>query len=272
MTPNTGKPKPGGSTFSDLMVRTQSAFVLVALGFGSFWIGGVLVIVLLTVVSGLMAWEIAAMHSSNKPTQVAVAVVAGIGFLSAFLIGDAARLIYIPVVLAIVLAGRFRSPVVCVLATIAIVEISLMLEQFNWQAGLIWTLWLIGIVAATDIGGYFAGKFIGGPKIAPRISPKKTWSGAVGGWVLALGVTGLFVGFGFGTLALLPATLFISMSSQLGDILESSIKRRAGVKDASNIIPGHGGLLDRFDGLLGATLVVGVLSMVGLLPVLGLVG
>ncbi len=266
------KAKSGNSKFSDLMVRTQSAIVLVALALGGFWIGGDVVVAMLTAACGLMAWEMSAMHSNYRPAQVAVAIVAAVGFLTAFLIGDVTRWVYVPVVMAVVLAGRFKSSVVCIVAIVAIVEITLMLEQFNWQTGLVWTLWLIAVVAATDIGGYFAGKFIGGPKIAPRISPKKTWSGTVGGWGLAIAVTGLFINFGFGSLALVPATLFIAIASQLGDILESSIKRRAGVKDASNLIPGHGGLLDRFDGLLGATFVVGILSKLGLLPLLGLVG
>jgi phosphatidate cytidylyltransferase len=212
------------------------------------------------------------MHSKNKSAQFGLALVAALGFLASFFLGDLTRLVYVLLIVGVVMVGQMRSSLVCIVATIAVVEIALMLEEFNWITGLLWTLWLIAVVAATDIGGYFAGKFIGGPKILPRISPKKTWSGTVGGWVLAILVSALYVYLGYGSVMLLPATLFVAIASQIGDMIESSMKRRAGVKDASNLIPGHGGLLDRFDGLLGATLVVGILSNLGLLPVLGLVG
>ncbi len=115
--------------------------------------------------------------------------------------------------------------------------------------------WLLTSVAMTDIGAYFAGRLIGGPKLAPRISPKKTWAGLIGAMVASA-----TVGAGFalvdplapaiGTLAVAGAGL--AVVGQAGDLLESSVKRRFGVKDSSNLIPGHGGLLDRVDGLIAA--------------------
>jgi phosphatidate cytidylyltransferase len=109
------------------------------------------------------------------------------------------------------------------------------------------------IVWVTDIGGYVAGRGIGGPKLWPRISPKKTWAGAIGGFLASLAVAGGFVAFGLaktGPLLLLGAIL--SIASQLGDLFESAVKRRFGVKDSSHIIPGHGGLMDRLDGFVAA--------------------
>ena len=258
--------------FPDLMLRVQSAFVLVAIGLGAFWLGGDAVVILLTLSCALMGWEVAAMHGDKRSAQIAVAAIAGIGFMSVFFISGMPRLIYVVALAVLFLAGKFKSPLVCLASVVAIVEISLILEQFNWKYGFVWTFWLIAVVAATDIGGYFAGRFIGGPKVWPAVSPKKTWAGVIGGWVLALIVSGLFMAGGYGSLGLLLLTVLVSITSQAGDFAESAVKRRAGVKDASDLIPGHGGLLDRFDGLLGACLGIGIASALGLLPDLGISG
>jgi phosphatidate cytidylyltransferase len=110
-----------------------------------------------------------------------------------------------------------------------------------------------------DIGGYFAGRGIGGPKLWPRVSPKKTWAGAAGGFALSLAVAAFFAAFGFGkTGPLLLLGAFLSIVSQLGDLFESAVKRRFGVKDSSHIIPGHGGLLDRLDGFVAAVIVAAI--------------
>jgi phosphatidate cytidylyltransferase len=109
------------------------------------------------------------------------------------------------------------------------------------------------VVWATDIGGYFAGRLIGGPKLWPRVSPKKTWAGAIGGLAASLGVAIGFAALDFGkTVPLLALAAVLSVTSQLGDLFESAVKRRFGVKDSSHIIPGHGGLMDRLDGFVAA--------------------
>ena len=109
------------------------------------------------------------------------------------------------------------------------------------------------VVWAADIGGYFAGRTLGGPKLWPRVSPKKTWSGAIGGFVLGLCVASGFAVLGYGNwLPLLALAALLSVVSQLGDLFESAVKRRFGVKDSSQIIPGHGGLMDRLDGYVAA--------------------
>ncbi|ABD07525.1 Phosphatidate cytidylyltransferase [Rhodopseudomonas palustris HaA2] len=119
------------------------------------------------------------------------------------------------------------------------------------------------IVWGSDIGGYFAGRSIGGPKLWPRVSPKKTWAGAIGGLVLSLLVGLVFALSGFGKIIpLLILAAVLSTSSQLGDLFESAVKRRFGVKDSSHIIPGHGGLLDRLDGYVAA---VAVAVLIGLM-------
>jgi phosphatidate cytidylyltransferase len=121
-------------------------------------------------------------------------------------------------------------------------------------------LWLVLVVAVTDIGGYFAGRIIGGPKFWPRVSPKKTWSGTAAGWVGA-GIVGwaFMATTGMGV-ALIGISVALSMASQMGDIAESAVKRNAGVKDSSALLPGHGGVWDRFDGMLGASLLLLVIE------------
>lgn len=109
------------------------------------------------------------------------------------------------------------------------------------------------IVWVTDIGGYFAGRGIGGPKLAPRVSPKKTWAGAIGGIVLSLVIALAATWLGWGRLVpMVVIALVLSIVSQFGDLFESRVKRQFGVKDSSQIIPGHGGLLDRLDGFVAA--------------------
>jgi phosphatidate cytidylyltransferase len=129
--------------------------------------------------------------------------------------------------------------------------------------GLAAMLFLFGLVWATDIAGYFAGRTIGGPKLAPRISPNKTWSGAIGGIIGAI-IAGLAVAQFF-HLKLTPIViiaLVLSVVAQAGDLFESAVKRRFGAKDAGKLIPGHGGVMDRLDGFIAAAIVaaaVGVL-------------
>ena len=117
-------------------------------------------------------------------------------------------------------------------------------------------LWLLAVVWAADSGAYFCGRAIGGAKLAPKISPKKTWAGFFG----ALAASAL-VGFAAaillekpGYFTLMGLSFMIGGISQLGDLLESWVKRRFNAKDASRLIPGHGGLFDRVDGLLAASL------------------
>ncbi len=118
------------------------------------------------------------------------------------------------------------------------------------------------VVWVTDIGGYFAGRGIGGPKFWPRVSPKKTWAGAIGGFAASLAVAAGFAAFGLGkTLPLLLLGAALSIASQLGDLFESAVKRRFGVKDSSHVIPGHGGLLDRLDGFVAAVVLAAIFGL-----------
>lgn len=116
--------------------------------------------------------------------------------------------------------------------------------------GLLYAFWAMALVWACDIGAFFAGRSIGGPKLAPRLSPNKTWAG-LGGGVLAAGALGLLLWAQAGLPGLLAAmSPLLAVLAQGGDLYESWLKRVAGVKDSGNVLPGHGGVLDRIDGLV----------------------
>jgi phosphatidate cytidylyltransferase len=150
--------------------------------------------------------------------------------------------------------------------------LSLAIVVFLWfaerAAGRESVLWLLAIVWGSDIGAYAAGRIFGGPRLAPRLSPNKTWAGFVGGVIVA-SMVGAAVAWAMGAASsfLLPAGL--SLAAQAGDLAESVAKRHFAVKDSGNLIPGHGGLLDRLDSLLAAALILGALTaLASPLPVL----
>ena len=131
-------------------------------------------------------------------------------------------------------------------------------------SGLMLAFWTLSVVWATDIGAYFAGRLIGGPKIAPSVSPNKTWAG-LGGGMLAAFATGLaFHLWGGLTIGLALASPLLAALAQAGDFFESALKRNAGVKDSGTILPGHGGVLDRLDGLVPVSVLVALVLAAGI--------
>ena len=143
----------------------------------------------------------------------------------------------------------------------AAAEIASVLVRLDQTYGFVALILILLVVWATDIGGYFAGRGIGGPKLWPRVSPKKTWAGAIGGFAASLVVALGFAAFGLGkTGPILLLGAVLSIASQFGDLFESAVKRRFGVKDSSHIIPGHGGLLDRLDGFVAAVVMAAILG------------
>jgi phosphatidate cytidylyltransferase len=137
-----------------------------------------------------------------------------------------------------------------------------MLLRRDPQFGVLALLFLFAIVWTTDIFAYCAGRLIGGPRLAPAISPKKTWSGAIAGTIggVVAGAVVSAVGSVGNLLAVTGLALLLSIIAQAGDLIESAVKRRFGVKDSSRMIPGHGGLMDRLDGFLAAA---GVAALLG---------
>lgn len=257
-----------GANWADLRPRVLSALVMIVLGAGAIWAGGPVLQVLIVAVCGLMAWELARMTGTSGSLPAAlVGLVAAAALVGAiwltrgpWLLATFALPLALPLVL---LAGPRRDRLITALYSLAISYgcfAFLALAEGDRRP----ILWLLAIVITSDVAGYFAGRMIGGPKFWPRISPKKTWSGTIAGWIGAAFLGGLFQIWHDLPLALLFAPL-LAFAGQMGDIAESAIKRRAGVKDSSALIPGHGGVLDRFDALLFAAplmlaMVVGVMA------------
>ena len=236
---------------ADLKARTLSAIVMVAVAGGALWLGGIAWTVFVLLVATGVLWEWSKLSRAIAASHWArlIWLAAGVAYVG--LAGE----------MLIVLRGGGFDKVLVVVAS----------------------------VIATDIGAYFAGRTFGGPKIAPKISPSKTWSGLAGGILLAscmlfllyfIEVSGKpcllqpplnyqidwrpcpdYFDF-FATMAL-PLGALIAIIAQTGDFFESWMKRRAGVKDSGHLIPGHGGLFDRVDGLLAVLFVAGLVGAVG---------
>ncbi len=252
--------------WADLRTRLLSAAVMLGIGLIEIWLGGPSFMALVILLSAVMIWELAALTApAQKGVALAVAVLSA-GCL-AVAVGFPDRFPYILALPAVALAITPRRDAgIAAGYGLAVVLAGFGLIGLRANEGSAVILWLVGIVVVSDVLGYFAGRLIGGPKFWPAISPKKTWSGTVAGWAGAM-----LVGLGFvlagtagwGVVLLSP---LIALSGQMGDIAESWIKRRAGVKDASRLIPGHGGVMDRFDALTGAVVAVMLLGLVLPLP------
>jgi len=158
--------------------------------------------------------------------------------------------------------GRPAMRVLAVLYALAAI-VALLWLRHQPMHGRETVLWIVVCVWATDIGAYFVGRSAGGRKLAPRISPGKTWSGLLGGMAWAA-VASAAVGYAFGlgeTIHLAAVGAGLAVVDQIGDLAESAAKRRAGVKDSGTLIPGHGGLLDRIDGLVAVLIVVALVRL-----------
>jgi len=252
--------------WSDLAVRMGSGAVMLIVGMAAVAAGGDVFHGFVAIICGIMVWELVRMLAPD-PSKTA---------LQLGLLAGAASM------LAIYLPPAFAFPVLLAPAFVGLSQI----KSYRWiygifvaavllagygmmsvrdDLGFIWMLWLALVVVCTDVAGYFAGRFFGGPRFWPRISPKKTWSGTMAGWAAAAVLGLLFALFTQAGIALVLLSAVVSFASQLGDIAESAVKRKMKVKDSSDLIPGHGGVLDRFDGMLGASVfVLLVIQFVGL--------
>ncbi|HEY0212520.1 MAG TPA: phosphatidate cytidylyltransferase [Paenirhodobacter sp.] len=261
--------------WSDLRARLGSGLVLLALGAVSIWAGGTVFSVLSVVASGLMVWELAAMLVPGRRWWAI-----GLGMLGAAMLA-VVFVLHSPFALVLLLVpslvGWWRmarrnwlvwGPYAFAIMLTGYGLVALR-DGLNVPLGLLAIVWIIAVVVMSDVMGYFAGRLLGGPKFWPRISPKKTWSGTVAGWIGAALVGLIYVASGHGGWSMLVLSPLLAFAGQLGDIAESWIKRRAGVKDSSALIPGHGGVLDRFDALIGAVLMVLLIVQFGGLPFVG---
>lgn len=269
VTPSGSGPS-GSGRWSDLWVRVISGFVLAGLGSVAVWLGSGAFLALVVVVFGLMGWELAGLTDTpaNPAQRLGIAALTGSGVLVAQW-GEAASIALFFAPLAMALTPR-REQALLVAYSMAMMIAAVGIVELDRRSGAI-VVWLVCLVVASDVMGYFAGRLIGGPLFWPSISPKKTWSGTIAGWIGAALLGAGFALWQHGGWSLVLISPPVAMAGQAGDIVESLIKRRAGVKDASRLIPGHGGVLDRFDALIGAILAVEVLQMFMPLP-LGLPG
>ncbi len=256
--------------WGDLAPRVASGLALAVGGLLLVWLGGPWFAALAIVAAGLMVWELAAMTDPGRPVEaVLLGMLAALTLFVIVAMRADPKLLVLIIIPTLVGVVRPRRPMRLdyALYSLAIMVASYGLVAFREGYGMLWLLWLILVVVVTDVAGYFAGRIIGGPKFWPRISPKKTWSGTAAGWVAAAIVGVVFLQISTAGIDLLWISALLAFSSQLGDIAESAIKRRAGVKDSSNLIPGHGGLMDRFDGLLGAALFMLLVAQLTDVPV-----
>lgn len=256
--------------FSDLAVRMSSAAVMAVVGIGAVWVGGFWFLGLLTLVCGTLVWELVRMLGATQNRALTMGTIAAGSFLAVNFLppGLGLPLILIPAMAGIALLDSNRTLYMVFAALIVISCYGLAILRVDF--GFVWMLWLALVVIATDVLGYFAGRIIGGPKFWPRVSPKKTWSGTIAGWIAAAIVGAVFMQVPGVGVEILGISIAISMASQMGDIAESAVKRKMDVKDSSNLIPGHGGVFDRFDGMLGASVFLLLIEqIVDFPPVLG---
>ena len=251
------------SRFSGVGVRLATAIGMVLLCTAPFYVGGWIWAILVGILSSRMMYEWVRMadpDSGPLPLWIAISglIIALIYAVQGLFIGT---LIATVIVTFIAVIERVRrGPVfwkVVGLPYIIIPSALIIMLRGNEvgfaTAGFTQLIFIILIVVASDVGAYFAGSQFGGPKLAPTLSPNKTWSGAIGGAAFAVLVAVLasfFIGLSpvFAVLLANPLTIL----SVLGDLLESTFKRRLGVKDTGTLLPGHGGLLDRLDSLMAA--------------------
>jgi phosphatidate cytidylyltransferase len=239
---------------AELTQRIVVAIILVVVAALELWLGGTAFWVMVTAAGVLMLSEFAnllkvsdkdrklAMYALCIPLGIVAPIAAGLSFFAfGVLIG-----------MAVAVATVTRNKALGA----GLVYVGLPVFALLWlrdqpgMEGLLLAFWALAIVWATDIGAFFAGRAIGGPKIAPSISPNKTWAGLIGGCVAALLLGWALAHFAGLDWRLALASPVLAVLAQVGDFFESWMKRRAGVKDSGRLLPGHGGVLDRLDGLV----------------------
>jgi phosphatidate cytidylyltransferase len=265
-----------------LRKRVLSAAILLPLAIVDLWLGAAYWDALVCLFGMVMAWEWARMCAvGDRPAHGLVFGVGPAGVLSILAVASAVLL---------AAAGRYFSATILLVAGAALVTVVGMMIQggrgrwhgfgtlyvglpsiaIMWvrsepEHGLETVVWMLALVIAVDTGAFVAGRLIGGPRLAPRISPKKTWAGLGGGIVAAM-LIGWVVALWLHLASPMPLILIsaaMAVVEQAGDLAESACKRIFGVKDSSQLIPGHGGVLDRVDGLLAVALAAAVAELLG---------
>lgn len=250
------------ANWSDLGPRVASAAVMAGVGAVAVALGNPVFLILVLVVTALMVWEVMGLCDvkPGKLRYILPVIFAAVLFFvtqPAGPMGLAVFLFFAPLILGFALThGAQRARGAGTALIICVFFVGYGLNFFRMDQGVGFIVWLLLVVIASDVMGYFAGRSLGGPKFWPSISPKKTWSGTAAGWVGAALVGLGFVVFHGSPASLIVLSVLAAFAGQMGDIAESALKRKVGAKDSSNLIPGHGGVLDRFDALSGAVIFV----------------
>ncbi|WP_265500270.1 phosphatidate cytidylyltransferase [Paracoccus beibuensis] len=270
--------RPPSGKWADLSRRLASTLVLLAIGVLLAVAQGIWLRLGMAVISAITFWELAAMTGWKHPARhvtlfgrsrpIALASIAGVS--QALALTEFHQLAWMALLLPILLglpgAARRDRGTYAIFGT-AILLVAYGLVGFRELYGLSFVLWLMGVIIISDTAGYFFGRTLGGPKFWPQLSPKKTWSGTIAGWIATCLFGAMLWLTDHGDAALVWVSPLVCFAGQMGDIAESWLKRRAGVKDSSNLIPGHGGFMDRFDAVTGAVLATMVIGILTQLPV-----
>lgn len=257
------RPKP------EIVLRVASAIVLAALALGATIFSPWTFLLLVLTGSGIVAWEWGRLTRGNGFDGVALIEAVSIGsvaILTTLGRPDLALALLAAAAVVMGLGGPESSArrwSLAGLAYAALPALALVWLRGDHALGAAALLYLFAVAWTTDTASYAAGRLIGGPKIAPRISPHKTWSGFIVGVLTAalVGVAFATALKGTSVVALALVSIALALACQMGDLVESWIKRRFGAKDMSQLIPGHGGLLDRIDGLLFAAVLAGLIAL-----------
>ncbi len=263
----------GKGKFADLRTRLLSAVAVAAAALLCIWLGGVFIAVLAAIAAGLMMaeWRTITAQTLEEPVRAGAIYVFAVAWVPLIypvqgwgiaVFGLAAMTLYGAV--QDIRRGHRGAGAWASLGAfyIGIAALAFVALRGVEPYGFLSILWAALVVIGADVGGYFAGRVIGGPKLWPAISPKKTWAGLGGGIVLAFLLGGLFSWGTTGTYfyQVCAVSVVAALLAQGGDLAESALKRHFGVKDAGSLIPGHGGVLDRLDGHMVAVLVAAVVT------------
>ena len=263
--------KPIVKLSQNFLVRSYSALVLVPV-FGLFIVvGGTYFSLFIALLGAIMTWEMATAIFGGDRNLIVVFASTGIGAFI-FLLGTKVDFFWISavwvffIITLLTIGGRsklFGTTVLFLVFNLFIVIPSFLIIWLRGTEELNTVLWIVLSVVATDIGAYLTGKSIGGKKLAPKISPNKTWSGLLGGAFFSV-ITGFIFSWVIleNQIKLMFMGLLIAIVSQMGDLLESNFKRKYSIKESSNLIPGHGGLMDRLDGHMAAVSFFALIKLV----------
>jgi phosphatidate cytidylyltransferase len=264
------QPPRGAAAISpELRLRILSGLAVAAVAIFALWAGPLTFSLLVFAIAAAMSWEwgnIVRKEGFDTPGMLHIAAVAAAAVLSG--IGTAGLGVAAVAAGAIAVSALLFGGGQARLSSLGVLYTGLPVVALVWlrgdeaHRGLTAVVFVLIVVAATDIAAYITGRTVGGPKLAPSISPGKTWSGLAGGVAAAAAagaLTGYVVGGAPAWMAFLA--LVLAFIAQAGDLAESALKRSYGLKDSSNLIPGHGGFMDRMDGIVSAAVAAALIAL-----------